>query len=323
MARLVIEEGGKRRAFKVGDGILTIGTGAEARLKVSSPDVAEIHAEVQITGGKAVLRPRPGVMPPSIAGQPINGETSLAFGQEATVGSVRLWIEDENAPSTAPAPVAKPAAAGSPQRDQAVRREQAIAKAKKDGDRSVVQRTKPRVERGLPAGVIVMLILGGVVVAVFAGWKAFSSGGDDQGQLAIAGTFGAVQKHITEGSFDLASSKLRSLEDSDLSTEQQVKLKELQGIVEERLAQMLVDEHHRIGTNYKNSKLEKYESIYLQGKPDKPRRASFYSVAATSRRLGRITRSSNGSNARRSASRASSPCRELRATRTSPGRSNA
>lgn len=272
MTHLIVEEGGQRRAFKIGDGVLTLGTGDEARLKVTASDVAQIHAEIVISGGQVVLRSRPGVVPPTVGGQTIQGDAPLAPGVVATIGSVRLWLEGDQAPPAA-APAAAPAVQVT-QQDRQVRREQAIAQAGSRGSRNVVQRTRPRVERGLPGGVIVLLILGGVIVVLFAGWKMFKAGAGDTGEVAINATLRAVELHIVEGSFDLAGQKLDSLS-GELSQGQRTKQEELRDAIAERLDQMVIDAKNRVGTNYKNSKLQKYESIYLQGSPDKPKARVF------------------------------------------------
>lgn len=272
MARLIVEEGGRRRAFKVGNGILTLGTGAEARLKVTASDVAEIHVEVQIKNGQAYLRPRPGVMPPTLMGEPVAEECPLPFGQEVMVGSVRVWVEDENAPTAAPqaAPTqAKSVAAGN-QQDKALRRQQAIAQAQQGGNRSKVQRTRPRVERGLPGGVIALLILGGAIVAGFVFWKLFEKSTTGDGTTPVQATLVAVEQHIEDGVFDLASQKLDALT-GDMTDAQKRKLESLRDDIADRLAQKDLDLHNMDGTNYRNVKIEKYEQFYLQGSPDRSR----------------------------------------------------
>ena len=67
MTRLIVEDGGKRRAFKVGDGTLTIGSGGGASLRLSDPAAAEVHAELLLREGRATLRLKPGVLPPRVA----------------------------------------------------------------------------------------------------------------------------------------------------------------------------------------------------------------------------------------------------------------
>ena len=47
MARLILDDGGKRRAFKLNPGRMTIGSGEGATLRLDSGDVAEVHAELR------------------------------------------------------------------------------------------------------------------------------------------------------------------------------------------------------------------------------------------------------------------------------------
>ena len=47
MARLIVEEGGKARRFKLNPGTLTIGSGESATLTLESSELAEVHAELE------------------------------------------------------------------------------------------------------------------------------------------------------------------------------------------------------------------------------------------------------------------------------------
>ena len=89
MTRFIVEEGGKRRAFKASEGVITIGSGEKAMLKLASPGVAEVHAELEMKDGVVRLRLKPGVVPPQVGGKPAESEQLLAPG---TV--LKLWSED-------------------------------------------------------------------------------------------------------------------------------------------------------------------------------------------------------------------------------------
>ena len=279
MARLIVEEDGRRRAFKVGEGIVTLGTGSEARLKLTAPDVAEVHAEVELRGGQILLRPRPGVLPPTVGGNPVQGETAVALGQEITLGSARVWVEDENAPSAPPPRAAAPAAA-SPSRgvassasDRAVRREQAIAQARSQGSRSVVQRSKPRVQRGLPGSVIAIFILVGAVVGFFVLYKVFMAGAGAEISDPRA-TLNAVAGHIDDGHFDLALKKLDTLP-ADMDAEHRARAEDLRDQIDERSSAAERSVKNLAGTQYYDTKLVKYENFYLQGKPTRAKARVF------------------------------------------------
>ena len=82
MARLILEEGGQRRAFRVNEGKLTIGSSESCTLTLASPDVAEIHAELEVHGEEITLRPRPGVTPPRVLGKAVSNPTRLPKSAE-------------------------------------------------------------------------------------------------------------------------------------------------------------------------------------------------------------------------------------------------
>ncbi len=104
MARLTLEENGAKRRFKLNPGKLTIGSGDGATLKLASPDVAEVHAELLFEAGVARLKPRPGVLAPTIGGRTVAQETVLAAGSVIKLGGATLTLEyDEGeGPKTAP-----------------------------------------------------------------------------------------------------------------------------------------------------------------------------------------------------------------------------
>ncbi|MCB9913841.1 MAG: hypothetical protein H6828_01680 [Planctomycetes bacterium] len=112
MARLILDENGERRAFKLRDGKLTLGSGQGCTLTLSSPDVAEVHAELELAGDRATLVPRPGVTPPKIAGKPVTQATTLTLGGSFTLGSATITLQADDAPfaaaAAAPKPVARP-----------------------------------------------------------------------------------------------------------------------------------------------------------------------------------------------------------------------
>jgi len=114
MTRFIVEEGGKRRAFKASEGVITIGSGEKAMLKLASPGVAEVHAELEMKDGVVRLRLKPGVVPPQVGGKPAASEQLLAPGAVLKIGeaSIRLESEDGAAPSAPQAPATPAAKAG-------------------------------------------------------------------------------------------------------------------------------------------------------------------------------------------------------------------
>lgn len=93
MARLTLDENGAKRRFKLNPGKLTIGSGDGATLRLASPQVADLHAELLFEAGVARIRPRPGVIPPTIGGKAVTGETVIAGGQAVSFGSASILVE--------------------------------------------------------------------------------------------------------------------------------------------------------------------------------------------------------------------------------------
>ncbi|MDP6387440.1 MAG: FHA domain-containing protein, partial [Planctomycetota bacterium] len=69
MAKLIVEEGGKRRRFRLNPGKLTIGSGEEATLHLTSQGVARIHAVLVFKDGVVTIEPEAGVAPLKVGGK--------------------------------------------------------------------------------------------------------------------------------------------------------------------------------------------------------------------------------------------------------------
>lgn len=174
MNRLILEEGGARRAFRVNKGKLSIGSGEGCTLKLASTDVAEVHAELVVDEQGVLLQPRPGVLPPLLDGKPVKGPTRIPAGAEFQIADARFRLEAEGAAAPAPAPSAPKAGGAAGPRKPAVRAGAARAPSKPAAERSKVQPSKPlhRIQRGLPTWAV-LAILGAVGLALFGFFKVF------------------------------------------------------------------------------------------------------------------------------------------------------
>ncbi|MEW6073210.1 MAG: FHA domain-containing protein [Planctomycetota bacterium] len=284
MIRLIVEEGGKRRAFRLGEGVLTIGSGAAARLRVGAPDVAELHAELELAGGTARLRPRPGVLPPRLAGRPVGGETVLPLGQKVEIGAARLWIEDEAAPAAPapPAPAAAPAPAARTEAEREARRRRAIEAARGAPRRSVVERTAPRVKKGLPAWAIVSIMLGIVGLVVILAWWAFGVAGE--GALSVGETLGFARARVQEGETAAAAALLDGIAARELTAEERAEMEAIRGLIASAGQAMVSYAENEEGTAFRDNQLEKYEKLYLQGTVERAKARLFLKRCAEFRR---------------------------------------
>ena len=89
MARLIVEVGGTTRRFKLGDGKLTLGSGESATLTLASEELAEVHAEIEVSGDQVTVRTRKGTLPPKVRGADAKGDVALKPGTAAAGGSRR------------------------------------------------------------------------------------------------------------------------------------------------------------------------------------------------------------------------------------------
>ena len=127
MTRLIVEDGGRRRAFRLGDGKLTVGSSEKAKLRLASDGVADIHVELEVTEGVITLVCKPGVLPPKLAGRPLAGRVKLKHGVPVAIGGATIQAEYPEA-EAAPQPVVQPVqrsaagARGSPQETPSLRR---------------------------------------------------------------------------------------------------------------------------------------------------------------------------------------------------------
>ena len=194
MVRLILEEGGQRRAFKVNQGKLTIGSSESCTLTIASEDVAENHAELEIAGDVITLRPRKGVLPPMMFGQPVKGERSLTLGSEFTIGDAKFRIEDPDAPAQA---AAQPGAGAS---RSSRRGGKTVGTPKNVPQRRTGERTRPvaTIERGMPSWLIVVLLLGGVGITVIA-YTNYVGSQSQTGSDSPETTLGIAEDYLKSG----------------------------------------------------------------------------------------------------------------------------
>ena len=293
MVRLILEEQGKRRAFRVGDGVLKLGSGEAATLRLASEGVADEHAELEIVGDHAKLRVAAGVAPPEIDGETVLGEVELRQGQGLRLGDALIWIEDEAleagagrpagaspAAAAAPSPAARPSAGASrsrtggakrssgsaPSAGREASRQRAMQAARERGDRGRVQRSRPRVERGLPTGAVLGIIGAVLIVGGFALRKAFQVSAentvDNQATLITIGT------RIEEGAYEGAENLISILNLEKLSDSQRTLLNGYRDRIAKGREEGLKDLEYAVGTRFFDSRLQRYEERHLQGSPE-------------------------------------------------------
>ncbi len=247
MTKLILEEGGKRRAFKVGDGVISIGSGPQAALKLTGAGVAELHAELVIQGGRVTIKPKPGVLPPKLAGRSLSTDAVVQPGVAIKIGEATLTVE--------PPEGAQPAA---PVKTKAAE--------KQDWQRSNRELYK---SSGIkPAHMLILLVPLGIV-----GFFLFKKGAEQ----AVPASLSAQQQYFhavdmyKSGMLAAAVADLDKIpKDADLPAELAGKIADLRAEIEQ--SKQLGDEAvaNEAGTKFLDTQLKSFEQTRLQGKIDRP-----------------------------------------------------
>ncbi len=279
MARLILEEGDARRAFKVGEGRLTIGSGANCSLRLVSEGVAEVHAELEVSGGFAYLRPRPGVMPPLMHGQPVTHQVPLAHDARFEIGAARFhYLAEEQAAASAGAPRAqppapKPAAAPrpAPSRSAAPQRAAAsaqrpVASAQAAASAAGVQRNRPRaqVKRGIPTWLMLVLI-GGALILTFFALRALV-GQTGKSTVVPEATLARARERFEQREFDAARAALALIPREQVSAALRKQIETLESEMDAIDRDLVLDrEHRREAEDYRTTQLEGFMKARLVG----------------------------------------------------------
>lgn len=252
--RLVVEEDGERRAFRLGKGVLVLGSGEEARLRLAAPGVAARHARLEVRGAEVELVLEPGAAPAAIDGVPMAAERArLAPGRRVQLGGALLWLEADATDAAASPARAAPAvarAAGASARPLAVRRAREPA------------------QRGLPAWALVSLALLALATLLIGGWAVFSHGLDDA--PAATTLLEVAQAKFDQGRLDEALARLDLLERGEADAATRAGAAALRASIEG------VRERGRLAVEGEEALrllrwLEEYEKEELAGAPDPAR----------------------------------------------------
>lgn len=273
MTRFIVEEGGKRRAFKASEGVITIGSGEKAMLKLASPSVAEVHAELVMKEGVVSLRLKPGVVPPQIGGKPAASEQLLALGTVLRIGEASITVApDEGAVPSAPqAPATQPAKAGvslakqpvapKPSAKAPIPAGKPAAREKQGWERSAREVHKDKSIKPLH---MLLLLVPVAVIAFFLLKRGASQKIDDS--LSGPQQVFLAEKAAQETVWDQAEEALAKIGDrSKLSTDLQARASEVDRKIKEGRAAGAVAAANSAGDKYLQSQLKNFEEQRLAG----------------------------------------------------------
>ncbi len=280
MTRFIVDEGGKRRGFKASEGVVTIGSGERAMLKLASAGVAEVHAELVVKGGVIQLKAKPGVVPPLVDGAPISSECTLAPGMSFKLGEATISIEAEAgaaapaAPTPAPhapaapapvvrKPVASPAkSAVAPKAGKApIPAGKADTREKQAWERSSRELYK---DKGIKPLHVLLLLVPVAVIAFFLLKRGASQKIDDS--LSGPQQVFLAEKAAAETVWDQAEEALAKIGDrSKLSTDLQARAQEVDRKIKEGRAAGALAAANSAGDKYLQTQLKNFEEQRLAG----------------------------------------------------------
>lgn len=279
MARLILEEGGERRAFRFKQGKLTIGSSEGCTLTLKSGGVAEIHCDLEIGAKRVVLRARPGVQAPVVDGVPAPGETLLGASAVIGIGGATLRVDmDESAiggaASAAPDPAAAPAAQAVVQpevRKPAARsvsgrgKGRVVPQVAQRTSNSQVQRVQRRVSKGMPAWGVGLILAGiGLVGFVVVRGMSLDKGtGFDPGECIRVAS--VLYNEADHGAASDRLDKIDSVGLASLSSNQRAQYDNLRKRLAARGRDTDNDMANMLGTKWKATQLDRFRADRLHG----------------------------------------------------------
>jgi hypothetical protein len=267
MAKLIVEEGGKRRRFRLNPGKLTIGSGEEATLRLTSDGVARIHAALIFKDGIVTIEPEAGVAPIKVGGKSHSAAFKLTVGKSAAIGGARISIEAEEGEVKAGASRSAPRSGHAPRAGQTSgSRTSRTSRSRASEDDSAAPLTRRRKSKpSVPTALVVGLGLGGafIVLQLMSGWAGSSS----VRAFEPMGSKGKIEEKLTGGDYKGILSELEWVDENraELSKEWRTyfDLKKKDALAAQAEAQLFA--RNTTGTKWFATQLEKFQSSYLKG----------------------------------------------------------
>ena len=274
MTKVIVEENGKRRGFKVGKGRLSIGSGESAKLKLASEDVAELHAEIQFADdGRATLTCRPGVMPAKVRGVQKKGAIPMQHGVPVQLGAAQVKIEyDDEALQGGGAKARSGSSAGARPVTRSGARGGGRSSSRRGAEDDEERPRRAARKQGPPTMLIVFPLLAIAVVVGFFGLKTLLSTERPTGVDSARAYYNNAMRKFGDSQWDEAAWELSRIgEDDPVSPELAGLIQKLERDIAEQRVDSVEREHNAQGDDYLNTQLRKYESAYLKGVADRPK----------------------------------------------------
>ncbi len=281
MSKLIVDDAGNQRAFRLGEGRLTIGSGENDKLRLQAGGVEPGHLTLVVRGQSVSID---ATAPVELAGEELVGEHRWHGGQTLAVGDARFSFVLEGDGPKAPAgarapkrpatrevdeskaPTSRRSTAGSAVRSTGVRSSGGRSRASRsdEGDDGAPRRrgsasSRARQQQGglpswaMPVGVIALL--GGVLV-----WYSFKGGGAAQ----PAALLNQASSLIDDGQSKTARSVFAKLDRDKLSTDLKARYDEVEKKFEARLLGKTAEKRMRDSIDWATLNLTRFHSKYLE-----------------------------------------------------------
>ncbi|MEO0650785.1 MAG: FHA domain-containing protein [Planctomycetota bacterium] len=229
MPRLIVDDAGKQKAFRVTKGRLSVGSSAESKLALTASGVEDHHANVLVTPEGVRVQV---LAPVTIAGERVlGGEVELEFGQSLLIGAATIVVksDDEAAPAAKPAAGRSGAAGAGARRSSGgtTTRRGAAGATTAGGTRRRAGDRGAQKKQGVPP----IAIIGGVVVliaVVVFFFKGMPNAGNELNKLV------AAEEMLDEGKLTRARTLLGDVDTSILESADQQRHKDLLVELKER-----------------------------------------------------------------------------------------
>ncbi|MFT5051104.1 MAG: hypothetical protein ACI8QZ_002512 [Chlamydiales bacterium] len=255
MARLIVDEGGQARRFRLTDGRLSIGSGEAASLTLAASGLEELHAYLTFRAGEATLE--------IVAGGADAEVLRLEPGVPIDLGGATLTLEQDE-----PAAEARPVAVKRPSRSARGARSGA-GRSAPSGER--VARTPRRAAKSGPPWVVLIVL--GVLGA--GGWKAFTSYADYAGERGfdLATSHRRVVSRLDERDYAGALREYEKIDAQiDMDPEWRATFDDLRAKAEGlKVTAGSGARDNKWTKDYLEPQLRRFEREYLKGQPGAPR----------------------------------------------------
>lgn len=251
--RLILEENGETRRFKLNQGTLTVGSGESCTLTVQSEDVADVHLEIRVDGEDVIVVPRKGVGPVKVGGIGLKAERKIVPGQRVALGSAILRTEDEKAVTAKAKSKAGVAKAGA-------------------GKASVQSRSRRTEDKSLPTWAILLL----AVPLIFLAYKTFTALGTGTTERPFNELTSQmrIETALAEGDYKTAELEFVKVDLHEVTAEWDKVFSDLHKQLIATTSKGDNAERNRIGTRFFDKQIKNYKTKYLS-KNERPQARVF------------------------------------------------